>query len=128
MWLGNNEVYKDIVTLTQQLLTHQRDFDYINDDAFTEALTIGPGYLENKSGQRYETLVIPSSDVLSASAWKVIETFSSRGGKVLFWGRKPASFIDKVSLLGSLSDLTNSRIEPSTRWTARVSSSLRNRK
>ena len=42
MWLGNNEVYKDIVTLTQQLLTHQRDFDYINDDAFTEALTIGP--------------------------------------------------------------------------------------
>ena len=31
MWLGNNEVYKDIVTLTQQLLTHQRDFDYIND-------------------------------------------------------------------------------------------------
>ena len=46
MWLGNNEVYKDIVTLTQQLLTHQRDFDYINDDAFTEALTIGPGYLE----------------------------------------------------------------------------------
>ena len=62
---------------------------------FTEALTIGPGYLENKSGQRYETLVIPSSDVLSASARKVIETFSSRGGKVLFWGRKPASFIDK---------------------------------
>lgn len=125
MWLGNNEVYKDIVALTQQLLTHQRDFDYINDDAFTEALTIGPGYLENKSGQRYETLVIPSSDVLSASAWKVIETFSSRGGKVLFWGRKPASFIDKsFTAPGSLSDLTNSRIEPSTRWTAHVSSSL----
>lgn len=84
MWLGNNEVYKDIVALTQQLLTHQRNFDYINDDAFTEALTIGPGYLENKSGQRYETLVIPSSDVLSASAWKVIETFSSRGGRSCF--------------------------------------------
>lgn len=49
MWLGNNEVYKDIVTLTQQLLTHQRDFDYINDDAFTEALTIGSGYLEIKA-------------------------------------------------------------------------------
>lgn len=125
MWLGNNEVYKDIVTLTQQLLTHQRDFDYINDDAFTEALTIGSGYLENKSGQRYETLIIPSSDVISASAWKVIETFSSRGGKVLFWGRKPASFIDKsFTAPGSLSDLTNSRIEPSTRWTAQVSSSL----
>ena len=95
MWLGNNEVYKDIVALTQQLLTHQRDFDYINDDAFTEALTIGPGYLENKSSQRYETLIIPSSDVISVSAWKVIETFSSRGGKVLFWGKKPASFIGK---------------------------------
>ena len=125
MWLGNNEVYKDIVTLTQQLLTHQRDFDYINDDAFTEALTIGPGYLENKSSQRYETLIIPSSDVISVSAWKVIETFSSRGGKVLFWGKKPASFIDKnFTAPGSLSDLTNSRIEPSTRWTAHVSSSL----
>ena len=125
MWLGNNEVYKDIVTLTQQLLTHQRDFDYINDDAFTAALTLGPGYLENKSSQRYETLIIPSSDVISVSAWKVIETFSSRGGKVLFWGKKPASFIDKnFTAPGSLSDLTNSRIEPSTRWTAHVSSSL----
>lgn len=99
MWLGNNEVYKDIVTLTQQLLTHQRDFDYINDDAFTEALTIGPGYLENKSSQRYETLIIPSSDVISVSAWKVIETFSSRGGKVLFWERSPLLSLTKISLL-----------------------------
>lgn len=125
MWLGNNEIYKDIVTLTQELLTHQRDFDYVNDDAFAEALTTGPGYLENKSGQRYGTLIIPSADVISASAWKKIEGFAARGGKVLFWGRKPSSLMDKsFTAPQPVPELPGCQYEPQTRWTPRVKAFL----
>lgn len=125
VWLGNNQVHEDIVDIGQQLLKRQRDFDYVGDDAFTEALTIGPGYMENKSGQRYYTLIIPSSDVISTSAWKKIEEFASRGGKVLFWGRKPSSLYDK-SLATPLAvpTIPNSQYEPSTRFTTRVAASL----
>lgn len=125
MWLGNNEIYKDIVTLTQELLTHQRDFDYVNDDAFAEALTTGPGYLENKSGQRYGTLIIPSADVISTSAWKKIEEFAARGGKVLFWGRKPSSLMDKsFTAPQPVPELPGCQYEPQTRWTPRVKAFL----
>lgn len=125
MWMGNNQIYDDIVTFTQQLLTHQRDFDYVNDDAFTEVLTVGPGYLENKSGQRYYTLIIPSADVISSPAWKTIEEFASRGGKVLFWGRKPSSLVDKTfTKPEAIPDLPGIQYEPATHWTARVNSIL----
>ena len=125
LWLGNSQVYKDIVTLTRHLLTHQRDFDYVSDDAFSEALSTGPGYLENKSGQKYNTLIIPSADVLSLSAWKKIEEFAARGGKVLFWGRKPSSLVDRsFTALKTIPDLPGSLYEPSTGWTERVKSAL----
>jgi len=125
MWLGNNQVYQDVVTLSHQLLQRQRDFDYINDDAFKDAIKVGTGYLENKSGQRYSTLIIPSTDVISIDAWNCIKEFASRGGKVLFWGRKPSSLVDKSFTQSiPISDLPNSRYEPQTEWTANVSEAL----
>lgn len=125
LWSGNNEVYKDIVTLTQLLLTRQRDFDYVNDDAFTEALVTGPGYLENKSGQRYHTLIIPSADVISVSAWNKIKEFASRGGKVLFWGRKPSALADKsFTAPQTVPELPCYGYEPKTEWTPRVAAFL----
>lgn len=125
IWLGNKQVDEDITSLSQQLLTRQRDFDLVGDDAFTEALTIGPGYLENKSGQRYYTLIIPSSDVLSASAWTKIEEFAARGGKVLFWGRKPSSLYDKsLTTPIAIPSIPNAQYEPAVKFTARVEASL----
>lgn len=125
LWMGNNQVHEDIVALGQQLLKRQRDFDYVGDDAFTEALTIGPGYMENKSGQRYYTLIIPSSDVLSASAWKKIEEFASRGGKVLFWGRKPSSLYERsLASPMAIPSIPNSQYEPTLQFTPRVETSL----
>lgn len=125
LWMGNNQVYTDIVTMTQQLLTHQKDFDYVNDDAFSEALTVGPGYLENKSGQRYYTLIIPSSDIISETVWKRIEEFASRGGQVLFWGRKPSMLVDKsFTQPKAMPDLLQASYEPSHTLTPRVMAAL----
>ncbi len=125
LWLGNNTVYNDLVTLTQELLKQQKDFDYLNDDAFNEALTVGPGYLENKSGQRYHTLIIPSADVISADAWNKIEAFEQRGGKVLFWGRKPTMLVGKsFTNPMPVPDMPDAYYEPSLTWTAKVNAAM----
>ena len=121
MWLGNNSVFEHLNSLTNTLNQHQRDFDYVNDDAFTEALTIGSGYFENKSGQKYYTLIIPSVDVISVEAWNKIKEFAERGGQVLFWGKKPDFLIGKSFTEPiPFPDFTNCRVEPSAAWTATV--------
>jgi hypothetical protein len=124
MWLDNNDVFSRINSLTQTLLKHQYDFDYVSDDAFTEVLSIENGYLKNKSGQKYYTLIIPSADAISVSAWAKIEEFAQRGGKVLFWGKKPdmlvgSSFADPVPFPV---DFVNCRVEPSDKWSPTVAS------
>lgn len=125
LWLGNVTVYQDIVTLTQELLKHQRDFDYLNDDAFSEALTVGPGYMENRSGQRYQTIIIPSVEVLSTTAWQKIEEFEQRGGKVLFWGRRPTMLIDKTFTTPiPVPDMPNAYYEPSLTWSTKVNAAM----
>lgn len=125
LWLGDDTVYDDLVTLTQELLKQQRDFDYVNDDAFTEALTVGPGYFTNRSGQRYYTLIIPSAETLTQAAWSKIEEFAARGGKVLFWGRKPTMLTDRSFTEPiPVPDLPAAWHEPSLKWSARVSAAM----
>lgn len=125
MWLGNNAVYWELSEMSQMLMRHQVDFDYVDDDAFFEALTVGPGYLENKSGQKYYTLIIPSADVISEKAWAVIEDFVKLGGKLLFWGSKPTSLVGRsFTEMKSFPDCLEAVHEPLLRWTAQVRSVL----
>lgn len=42
-WMGDRSVSDDLVKTAQLLLTHQRDFDWVDDNAFAEALTVGTG-------------------------------------------------------------------------------------
>lgn len=124
LWTGNDVVAARVKKITHELLEHQRDFDYVDDDAFTEALSVGAGYLENRSGQRYSALIIPSCDVVSERAWQVIRRFMDRGGHVLFWGSKPYWLHGK-----SLTELTpfpdiDAAHEPSDSWTPVVAGAL----
>ena len=123
MWLDNNAVYWNLSNLSQMLMRHQVDFDYIEDDGFFEALTVGPGYLENKSGQKYYTLIIPPTDVISKKAWAVIDEFVKMGGKLLFWGSRPNYLVDKTfTQMESFPDYPQAVYEPWERWTAQVES------
>ncbi|MCR4859938.1 MAG: glycoside hydrolase [Bacteroidales bacterium] len=124
-WLNDQAVNPDLVEMAQLLLKHQRDFDWLDDDAFTQALTVSGGTLLNRSGQRYQTLVIPSCDVLSEKAFAVICDFARTGGKVLFWGRKPTmlagrSFLDPKSF----PDTPDWSEEPSVSWTGTVEGAM----
>ena len=124
-WLADQAVNPDLVEIAQLLLKHQRDFDWLDDDAFKEALTVSGGTLVNRSGQRYHTLIIPSSDVLTEAAFAVINDFARTGGKVLFWGRKPTmlagrTFVDPKPL----PDTPDWFEEPSVSWTGTVISAM----
>ena len=120
-WLNDQAVNPDLVQMAQLLLKHQRDFDWLDDDAFKEAVTVSGGTLVNRSGQRYETIIIPSADVLTEAAFERIHSFAAAGGKVLFWGRKPTmlagrSFMDPRPL----PDTPDWLEEPSVIWTGTV--------
>ena len=90
MWLGNTAIDADLQALSHTLLEHQVDFDWVDDDAFTTALEVKPGYFLNKSGQKYRTLIIPSCDAMPVKAWEQVEKFADEGGKVIFWGHRPS--------------------------------------
>ncbi len=120
-WLGNNSADATVMSLTQTLLQHQRDFDFVNDDAFNEVLTVGDGYLENASGQKYYTLILPGIDVISEDAWAKIEEFVDKGGKLLVWGKRPDYLIGRTFTQPKLfPDYTKALFEPTTNWTAAV--------
>lgn len=124
-WLDNQAVNPDLVEIAELLLQHQRDFDWVDDDAFTEALEIVEGGFVNLSGQTYSTLVIPSCDVISAEAWEKIEEFAEAGGKVLFWGRKPTMLAGKSFMEPSaVPDIPEWLYEPSVSWTRTVAAAM----
>lgn len=124
-WLGNQSVNPDLVNMAQILLKHQKDFDWVDDDAFSEALTVGSGFLSNRSGQKYYTLIIPSSDAITASAWEKIQEFAKRGGKVLFWGRRPHLLVDRTFMDAGVLPLMDKCLEePAVEWTATVASAM----
>lgn len=124
-WLDNQAVNPDLVEIAELLLQHQRDFDWVDDDAFTEALEVVDGTFVNLSGQTYSTLVIPSCDVISAEAWAKIGEFADAGGKVLFWGRKPTMLAGKSFMEPSaVPDTPEWLYEPSVSWTRTVESAM----
>ncbi|MDR1672603.1 MAG: hypothetical protein LBS09_03955 [Bacteroidales bacterium] len=127
LWMGNYTGFPHILSITASLLQHQYDFDYVNDDAFIEGtLSVGQGYLKNSSGQKYHTLIIPSADVISESAWEKIEEFAQRGGKVLFWGKKPDMLVGK-SFMNPIPfpvDFVQCLAEPSGLWTQTVEAAM----
>ena len=124
-WLNDQAVNPDLVEIAQLLLKHQRDFDWLDDDAFTQALTVGDGYFQNRSGQRYATLVIPSCDVLTEGAYAQIEAFAARGGKVLFWGRKPTMLAGRSFMAPRpLPDTPDWLEEPAVSWTGTVEAAM----
>ena len=127
LWMDDNNVAERIKKISHLLLQHQRDFDYVDDDAFSEALSVKYSRLENKSGQRYSTLIIPSSDAISVKAWSMISQFEKQGGKVLFWGNVPRYLVDKTytSLTPFMLE-DHSLIEPTDEYTSNVQAAMPN--
>lgn len=88
-WLGDFEADRGGLAIARQLLEHQRDFDFVDEDGLQHGLKIESGALVNRSGQRYRAFLIPPLKVISASALAQLEAFARSGGQVIFLGRLP---------------------------------------
>lgn len=124
-WTGSNAVNDDLVSIARELLSHQKDFDWVDEDAFSKALRVGSGYIENLSGQRYHTLIIPSCELIPENVWAKIEEFAARGGKVLFWGRRPVEIVsDSFFRTRSVPEVKQAIYESSCSWSAAVAAAM----
>ncbi len=104
LWLGNNRADDFMKAAAHQLTRHQYDYDFITDDGIVEACTVGNGSLKNRSGQRYETLIVPSAEVITEAAWEKMSEFANRGGRIILYGDAPKatagrSFMDQKPIV-----------------------------
>jgi hypothetical protein len=94
LWLGHNESEKSSFDIAQELLESQHDFDFIDEYSLTTSPS-NKGVLVNKSGQEYNTIILPSINALSKVAYNRLNEFAKNGGHVIFTGEQPSIINDK---------------------------------
>jgi hypothetical protein len=125
VWMGDEDSSDVTYRLTQQLLEHQIDFDYLDEQLLTTVGTLEGGGLKNLSGQVYRGIIIPSSTVITQAALDRLRAFAAQGGKVIFVGRTPTQVIGRTFLKpGGAPDLSFAVLEPAEEITARVVQAL----
>jgi hypothetical protein len=125
MWLGDDDSNTSVLAITKSLLKHQRDFDFVDEQALCTVLNLGKGTLENLSGQSYCAVIIPSVTVISKTALDQLRKFADSGGKVIFVGHTPSVIVEKTFLkAGGPADLSWAMIEPSGKLTNEVLQTL----
>jgi hypothetical protein len=126
VWMGDDDSITVTERLAQQLLEHQIDFDYLDEQVLSTAGTLDGGGLKNLSGQVYRGVIIPSSTVITRAALDRLRAFRARGGKVIFVGRTPNQVIERTFLkpAGGAPDLSFAVLEPAEEITARVVQAL----
>lgn len=125
IWLGDDEANTSVLSIAQNLLERQRDFDFVDEQALSSVLTLEDGALKNLSGQSYRVVMIPSVSVISKAALDRLRAFADSGGRVIFAGRTPSMIVVKTFLKASGStDLSWAIREPSGELTDRVMKAL----
>ncbi len=94
-WLGdtrqNQETNQQLLTLAHQLIEHQRDFDFVDEQALTSSvLTLKGAELINLSSQAYRAIIVPPALAISKAALDRLHAFATAGGRVIFIGAPPA--------------------------------------
>jgi hypothetical protein len=87
--MGDGAADTAFVSTERMLSERQIDFDIVGDDVLTKDLIAGNGTLETASGNRYGTVILPSTSLLSQTAVDRLRAFAGGGGHVLFLGRTP---------------------------------------
>jgi hypothetical protein len=89
-WLGDFKPEKSMLAAGQELLEHQRDFDYIDEDGLQSLTAVKGGTLVNHSEQRYRAVVVAGATAVSKSALATLEQFAGEGGTVVFLAPLPS--------------------------------------
>jgi len=125
MWLGDEAADRSTTKLGKQLLEHQIDFDYFDEQSLASVATLEDGAFRNLSGQVYRAVVVPSSTVISSAGLDRLRAMAAAGGKVIFVGAAPGLVADRT-FLGAKEkpDLGFALLEPAGDLTGRVIAAL----
>ena len=126
MWMGDEEADRSTTKLGWQLLEHQVDWDYFDEQSLSSVAAIQGGGFKNLSGQVYRVIVVPSSTMISRTGLDRLKAFTKAGGRVIFVGRTPKLVVDQAFLNAKEApDLSFAAlIEPSGGITPRVLAAL----
>jgi hypothetical protein len=125
MWLGDDEANESVLSIMQQLLEHQRDFDVVDDRSVASVLKLEGKELKNLSGQDYGAVIVPSVTAMSKAALDRLQAFAAAGGQVIFLGRLPSMVVEKAFLnAGKPGDLSWAKHEPAGKLTDEVLAAL----
>ena len=83
----------DFGTLSSQLLRHQIDFDYLDDEITVTAEVEGGKF--RIADESYRILVIPSSTTMRCSVADKVAAFRRAGGKVIACGQLPTRSMER---------------------------------
>jgi hypothetical protein len=126
IWMGDQEADRSTTKLGWQLLEHQIDWDYFDEQSLSSVATLENGAFKNLSGQAYKAIVLPSMTVITRSGLERLQAFARSGGKVIFVGKTPGLIVDKTFMgMKDVPDLSFATlIEPSGDITPRVIAAL----
>jgi hypothetical protein len=96
MWMGDEQADPSTTKLGWQLLEHQVEWDYFDEQSLSSVATIADGGFKNLSGQVYRAIVVPSSTVITRTGLERFKAFVKAGGKVVFVGKTPRLVVDKT--------------------------------
>jgi len=101
IWLGGDDaiaVDRSTTKLGWQLLEHQVDWDYFDEQSLSSVATLESGTFKNLSGQAYKAIVLPSMTVITRASLDRLHAFATQGGKVIFVGKMPTLVVGKTFL------------------------------
>jgi hypothetical protein len=98
LWMGDTDADASTTKLGWQLLEHQVDWDYFDEQSLESVAKIEDGGFRNLSGQLYRAIIVPSATVISRKGIERFREFVKAGGKVIFVGRTPSFVVDKTFL------------------------------
>ena len=129
IWLGGTdaqEADRSTTKLGWQLLEHQVDWDYFDEQSLSSVASIEDGGFKNLSGQVYKAIVFPSMTVITRSGLERLRAYVKAGGKVIFVGKTPRLVLDKTFMdANELPDLSFATlVEPAGDITSRVIQAL----
>jgi len=96
MWMGDEEADHSMTKLGWQLLEHQVDWDYFDEQSLGSVATLADGGFKDLSGQVFRAIVVPSTTVISRVGLERFQAFVKAGGKVIFVGKTPTLVVDKT--------------------------------
>ena len=79
IWMGDQDADRSTTKLGWQLLEHQVDWDYFDEQSLSSVATIENGGFRNLSGQVYKAIVVPSMTVITRSGLERLRAFRQSG-------------------------------------------------